>query len=88
MPQPQIQPRRIVELLSGNWIGYPFDLASYQGHVAALSNVLAQVGASTRTGIEVAGKAGDADTADLFTEVSRGIDKLLWMVEAHSMSID
>jgi starvation-inducible DNA-binding protein len=25
----------------------------------------------------------DADTADLFTEVSRGIDKLLWMVEAH-----
>jgi starvation-inducible DNA-binding protein len=25
----------------------------------------------------------DADTADLFTEISRGIDKFLWMVEAH-----
>jgi len=25
----------------------------------------------------------DADTADLITEVSRGIDKFLWMVEAH-----
>ena len=25
----------------------------------------------------------DADTADLFTEVSRGVDKFLWMVEAH-----
>jgi DNA-binding ferritin-like protein len=23
------------------------------------------------------------DTADLFTEVSRGIDKWLWFVEAH-----
>ena len=26
---------------------------------------------------------GDADTADIFTEVSRGVDKWLWMVEAH-----
>jgi hypothetical protein len=25
----------------------------------------------------------DADTADLFTEISRGVDKSLWMVEAH-----
>ena len=25
----------------------------------------------------------DADTADVFTEVSREIDKLLWFVEAH-----
>jgi starvation-inducible DNA-binding protein len=29
---------------------------------------------------------GDADTADLFTEVSRGIDKWLWFVEAHSQT--
>jgi starvation-inducible DNA-binding protein len=28
----------------------------------------------------------DADTADLFTEVSRGIDKALWFVEAHSQA--
>ena len=28
----------------------------------------------------------DADTADLFTEVSRGIDKWLWFVEAHSQA--
>jgi len=33
-------------------------------------------------------KAGDADTADLFTEVSRDIDKLLWLVEAHAQSKD
>ncbi len=26
---------------------------------------------------------GDLDAADLFTEVSRGIDQWLWFVEAH-----
>src|SRR5271170_1939227 len=62
---------------------YPLDLASGQGHVAALSNALAKFGATTRAAIDIAGKAGDADTADLFTEVSRGVDKLLWFVEAH-----
>ena len=30
----------------------------------------------------------DADTADLFTEVSRGIDKWLWFVEAHSQATE
>ena len=41
-----------------------------------------------RAGIDTAIKAGDADTADLFTEVSRGIDKLLWLVEAHAQATD
>ena len=27
-----------------------------------------------------------ADTADLFTEISRGIDKWLWFVEDHSQA--
>jgi len=35
-----------------------------------------------RAMIDTSGKAGDADTADLFTGVSRGVDKLLWLVEA------
>ncbi len=26
---------------------------------------------------------GDADTADLYTEISRTIDKRLWFLEAH-----
>src|SRR5213596_2903800 len=63
---------------------YPLDLASGQKHVAALPSVLANCGASSRRAIDTASKAGDADTADLFTEVSRGIDKLLWLVEAHA----
>jgi starvation-inducible DNA-binding protein len=34
------------------------------------------------------GKAelGDADTADIFTEISRGTDKWLWFVEAHQQA--
>jgi starvation-inducible DNA-binding protein len=67
---------------------YPLDLASGRGHVAALSSALAKFGATTRAAIDSAGKAGDADTADLFTEVSRAADKLLWMIEAHLQSED
>jgi starvation-inducible DNA-binding protein len=37
-----------------------------------------------RAGIDAAAQAGDQDTADLFTEVSRSVDKYLWFVEAHA----
>jgi starvation-inducible DNA-binding protein len=67
---------------------YPLELTSGQKHVAALSGALAKFGTTTRAAIDTAAKAGDADTADLFTEVSRGVDKLLWMVEAHVQSKD
>jgi starvation-inducible DNA-binding protein len=36
-----------------------------------------------RKGIDAAHRAGDEDTADLFTEISRGTDQWLWFVEAH-----
>jgi len=36
--------------------------------------------------IDETDKLGDADTADLFTEISRGIDKWLWFVEDHSQA--
>jgi starvation-inducible DNA-binding protein len=67
---------------------YPLDLASGRDHIAALSKALSKFGATARAGIDSAGKTGDADTADLFTEVSRGVDKLLWMVEAHLQARD
>ena len=51
--------------------------------VAALADRYAVLGASTRAAIETAGTAGDADTSDLFTGVSRGLDKALWFLEAH-----
>jgi starvation-inducible DNA-binding protein len=41
------------------------------------------LGAAARKAIDQSDDLGDLDTADLFTEVSRGIDKWLWFVEAH-----
>jgi starvation-inducible DNA-binding protein len=51
--------------------------------VEALANRYAALAASTRQGIENAENHGDVDTADLLTEVSRGLDKALWFLEAH-----
>jgi starvation-inducible DNA-binding protein len=67
---------------------YPLDLDSGRQHVAALSGALAKFGASARAAIGAANTLGDADTADLFTEISRGVDKLLWKVEAHGQAKD
>jgi starvation-inducible DNA-binding protein len=54
-----------------------------RSHVEALSSALAAFGQSARKAIDEANQLGDLDTADIFTEVSRGIDKWLWFVEAH-----
>jgi len=63
---------------------YPLDKVSGADHVAALAGALASFGAAIRRAIEEATELGDAATADLFTEITRGTDKLLWFVEAHS----
>jgi len=67
---------------------YPLDIRAGREHVTALSAALATFGASARAGIDAANGLGDADTADLFTEISRGMDKLLWKVEAHGQAKD
>jgi starvation-inducible DNA-binding protein len=51
-------------------------------HVEAVATALAAFGKLARTGIDEADELRDKDTADLFTEISRGIDKWLWFVEA------
>jgi starvation-inducible DNA-binding protein len=62
---------------------YPAKAVEGRNHVEALSSALAAFGKAARQAIEQANELGDLDTADLFTEVSRGIDKWLWFVEAH-----
>jgi starvation-inducible DNA-binding protein len=52
--------------------------------VDAVAQTLAAYGASVRRDIERATALGDADTADLLTEISRDADKNLWLVEAHN----
>jgi starvation-inducible DNA-binding protein len=64
-------------------IDYPLTLRTGAEHVAALSDALAEFGRAARVGIEEMNELEDADSADLLTEVSRGIDKWLWFVEAH-----
>ena len=62
---------------------YPLDIADGSLHVEAVAKALSTFGREVRKTISEADQLDDADTADLFTEVSRGIDKWLWFVEAH-----
>jgi len=62
---------------------YPLDATSGPQHVAAVADRLAAFGKAVRGGIDHATRLGDADSADIFTEISREIDKQLWFVEAH-----
>jgi starvation-inducible DNA-binding protein len=62
---------------------YAAKSASGRDHVEALATALAAFGKLARRAIEQSTELGDADTADAFTEISRGTDKWLWMVEAH-----
>ena len=64
-------------------IDYPLALGSGEEHVAALSDSLSAFGRTARIGIEEMNELEDADSADILTEVSRGVDKWLWFVEAH-----
>jgi starvation-inducible DNA-binding protein len=67
---------------------YSLKLKGGLQHVKALSMALATCGRRVRASIEIATKAGDQGTADVFTEVSRMLDKYLWFVEAHAGAKD
>lgn len=62
---------------------YPEDLSEGVAHLEALSERLADFGKKSRAAIAASDDLGDADTADLFTGVSRDVDKYLWFLEAH-----
>jgi starvation-inducible DNA-binding protein len=58
-------------------------VAGEREHLTAVTAALAGFGDTTRKAIDQAAAFGDQDTSDVFTEVSRGIDKQLWLVESH-----
>jgi starvation-inducible DNA-binding protein len=62
---------------------YPKGISAGLDHCKALTKAMAAFGKAIRAAIDAAAEAGDAGTADLFTEVSRDNDKNLWFVEAH-----
>ncbi|MBR0558706.1 DNA starvation/stationary phase protection protein Dps [Neokomagataea anthophila] len=62
---------------------YPTDIYKISDHISALIERYAIVANNVREAITITAEAGDDDTADLFTEVSRGLDKDLWFLEAH-----
>jgi starvation-inducible DNA-binding protein len=63
---------------------YPVDIYQVSDHIHALIDRYATFANALRANIDEVDEAGDPDTADLFTEVSRGMDKQLWFLEAHT----
>lgn len=62
---------------------YPLNIASGHDHVNALSTTMASYADGIKKASAHADEVKDTDTADLLTEISRGIEKYLWFVEAH-----
>src|SRR5271166_1849697 len=63
---------------------YPTDIYAIKDHLKQLITHYGLVANSVRKAIDQADEAGDADTADIFTQVSRDLDKALWFLEAHA----
>lgn len=55
-------------------------------HILAVVHALAQYGEAARRVIRQANEISDVVTADVFTQILRGVDKNLWLVEAHLRS--
>ena len=62
---------------------YPLDITAGVDHLSALAAAVARFGKAVRQDIDRTDELGDADTADLFTGISRDLDKHLWFIEAH-----
>ena len=62
---------------------YPHNITAGKDHLYYLATQLAAYGKAVRATIDDTAGIGDADTADLFTGISRDVDKYLWFVEAH-----
>jgi starvation-inducible DNA-binding protein len=64
-------------------IPYPLGIGDELKHLFAVSGALAAFGGAIHEAIDKSTEIEDTTTADLFTEISRGIDQQLWFVESH-----
>ena len=64
-------------------VPYPLGIADERKHLFAVAGTLAAFGQSVRDAAGETTGFGDLDTADLLTEISRGIDLHIWFVESH-----
>ncbi len=62
---------------------FPTAITAGMDYVKAVAERLAAFTNSARAAIDETDKLGDADTSDLFTEISRCADKYLYFLEAH-----
>ena len=62
---------------------YKLGIDAAEAHIAGVTAALATFGESLRNAIDETAAFGDADTSDVFTEISRGVDQQLWLVESH-----
>ena len=62
---------------------YKLGIDAAEAHIAGVTAALATFGESLRSAIDETAAFGDADTSDVFTEISRGVDQQLWFVESH-----
>jgi starvation-inducible DNA-binding protein len=62
---------------------YPTDIVAVEDHLKALIERLGKTANAVRANIDTAGEAGDTGTTDLFTQMSRDLDKWLWFLESH-----
>ena len=62
---------------------FPADQGDDQGYVDVLSGRFAECANEVRLAVATAENLSDSTTADLLTAISRGLDKSLWMLEAH-----
>jgi starvation-inducible DNA-binding protein len=62
---------------------YPLVIVDGPAHVGAVARALSTFGRDARSTINEATERNDTDSADLFTEISRGIDQWLRFIETH-----
>ena len=63
---------------------YPVEESDIDAHIGALKERFMDVGGKVRKSMDEAAEAGDEDTADILTEVSRSIDKDAWFIGANA----